>query len=238
MSNPSDAGSMAPGEDAPEVPSFPARVGQTFFSPGTLTTALAARPAWGAALALGAILVFLQSVLIPAEVWELMFRETLVQRGQEMPEGMAGGGAAIMRISAIVAGPIMYTLMTFLMAGVATLIFSFVLGDDGKYRQYLAMITHALLIPSFVGLLLVPLKIMQQNPQLTLNLATFFPFVPEGYLLNVLTMLELSQFWAWFVVALGARAIDGRRSVGSAFAVLVGLSVVLALIFASFMPTG
>ena len=77
---------------------------------------------------------------------------------------------AVMRISAVVAGPIMYCVMAFLFAGVATLVFSFILGDEGRYRQYLAVMSHAMLIPSFIGLLLVPLRIAEQNPQLTLNL--------------------------------------------------------------------
>jgi hypothetical protein len=161
----------------------------------------------------------------------------MIEQGRSVPEGMTGGGVAIMRISAMVAGPIMYGVMTFLLAGVATLIFSFVLGDDGRYKQYLAVLSHALLISSSVGLLLVPLRIAEQNPQLTLNLGSFMFFLPEGYPLKVLTMLDLSQFWAWVVVGLGAHAIDPRRSVGSAIAVLVGLSVVLALIFAIFVPT-
>lgn len=237
MNNPSQERPPTPDDSGSRLPSFPSRVVQTFLSPGKLAEALAARPAWGAALILGAVLVALQSALIPIEVWESMFRETLIQQGQQVPEGMAGGGVAVMRISAMVAGPVMYFVMGFLFAGVATLVFSFVLGDDGRYTQYLAMIAHALLIPSFIGLLLVPLRIAEQNPQLTLNLGSFMFFLPEGYLLKVMTMLDLSQFWAWAVVGLGAHAIDRRRSVGSAITVLVGLSVVMALIFATFVPT-
>lgn len=237
MNNPSEATPTAPSDPGPALAAFPMRVVQTFFSPGKLSEALAARPVWGLALILGAVLVALQSALIPLEVWESMFRETMIQRGQEVPEGMSGGGVAIMRISALVAGPIMYCVMTFLFAGVATLIFSFVLGDEGRYKQYLATMSHALLIPSFIGLLLVPLRIAEQNPQLTLNLGSFLFFLPEGYLLKVMTMLDLSQFWAWAVVGLGAHAIDPRRSVGSAIAILIGLSVVMALIFANFVPT-
>jgi hypothetical protein len=237
MNNPSEAAHNAPHAPDPPLPAFPTRVVQTFFSPGKLSTALAPRPVWGLALILGAALVGLQSALIPLEVWESMFRETMVQRGQTVTEGMAGGGVAIMRISAVVAGPIMYCVMTFLFAGFATLVFSFFLGDEGRYKQYLAMMSHALLIPSFIGLLLVPLRIAEQNPQLTLNLGTFLYFLPEGYPLRVMTMLDLSQFWAWAVVGMGAHAIDARRSVGSAIAVLVRLSVVLALVFATFVPT-
>ncbi len=236
MNNPPEEPPTAPSAADPGLPSFPIRVVQTFFSPGILSESLAARPVWLAALILGAVLVGLQSALIPMEVWESMFRETMIQRGQAVPEGMAGGGVAIMRISAMVAGPIMYCVMAFLFAGIATLIFSFVLGDEGRYGQYMAMMAHALLIPTFIGLLLVPLRVAEQNPQLTLNLGTFLYFLPEGYLSRVMTMLDISQFWAWVVVGLGAHAIDARRSVGSAVSVLIGLSVVMALIFATFVP--
>jgi hypothetical protein len=131
----------------------------------------------------------------------------------------------------------MYFVVTFLFAGIVTLGFAFLLGDEGRYKQYLASLTHAWLIPGLVGLALVPLRISEQNPQLTLNLGTFLFFLPDGYLQKVFTMLDLSQIWAWLVVAQGAHVIDRRRSVGSAAALLILINVVLAMIFALFVPT-
>lgn len=230
-------GSPVAEEDGVRLPPFHVRVGQVFFSPGRLSEALAVHPSWFAVLVLGAVLLALQSWLIPIEVWEAMFREMMIQQGRPVPEGMAGPGVGFMRISAVVFGPLMFAVIAFLLAGVATVIFAFVLGDDGRYRQYLAVICHAWIIPTFVGLLLVPLRIAEQNPQLTLNLGTFLYFLPEGYVLKVMTMLDLTQLWAWAVVGWGAHAIDSRRSVGSAVAILVGLNLVLVMIFANFVPT-
>ena len=223
------------GDEHP-LPPFHTRLIQTFVAPGRLAEALAHNPAWALALVVGALLIVAQTVLIPPEVWDAMFRETMLQQGREMPEGF-GAGATVMRISAVVGGAIGYVVMSFLFAGIVTLLFAFLLGDEGRYKQYLASLTHAWLIPSLVGLALVPLRISEQNPQLTLNLGTFFYFLPEGYLQKVFTMLDLSQIWAWLVVAQGAYAIDRRRSVGSAAAVLIAISVVMALIFALFVPT-
>lgn len=218
------------------LPTFPTRVLQTFAAPGKLAGALARHPAWALALVAGAVLVLAQTLLIPVEVWESMFREALIRQGQEMPAGF-GGGATVMRVSSLVGGPIMYFVFAFLLAGIVTAVFTFVLGDEGRYKQYLASLAHAWLIPSAVGLALVPLKVAEANPQLTLNVGTFFFFLPEGYLLKVLTMLDLSQLWAWLVVAQGAHAIDSRRSFGSAAGVLMVVAVVLAMIFALFVPT-
>jgi hypothetical protein len=214
---------------------LPRRVLDTFLNPGRLTEGLAEHPAWAGALFLGALLIVLQAVLIPVEVWEVMFREAALQRGQDLPEGFAMGGG-FMRLSAVIGGAIGWFLMTFLMAGIVTLVFAFVLGDEGRYRQYLAVMAHAWLISAFVAVLLVPLKIATQTPQMTLNLGSFFFFLPEGYFLKFLTALDLSQIWGWLVVAQGAHAIDSRRSFKSAAIILLGFAVVLALIFAPFMP--
>lgn len=215
----------------PSLPPLHVRIGQVFFSPGNLVEALAAKPAWAAALVVGAVLVLAQTLLIPADVWDAAFREAILAQGREVPEGFGAGGT-FMRVSAVIFGALGYLIMTFLFAGVVTLIFAFVMGDEGRYRQYLAVLGHAWLIPAVIGLLLLPLKISQENPQLTLNLSSFLFFLPEGYLTKVATMLDLSQVWAWLVIAQGAHAIDRRRSFGSAATVLMVLVVLLAMLFA------
>lgn len=224
-------GGPAGAAEGPALRPFPARVVQTFFDPGALTEALALRPAWAAAVIFGAILVVGQILLIPAEVWEAMMRETLLRQGREMPEGFAMGGS-VMKISTLVFGTLGYFLMTFLLTGIVTLVFAFVMGDEGKYRQYLAVLGHAWLIPGLVGFALLPLKIAQQDPQLTLNLGTFLYFLDEGYVARVAKMLDFSQAWAWLVVAQGAHAIHPRRSFAGAAAVVMVVFVITALFFA------
>ena len=215
----------------PALRPFPARVLQTFFDPGALTESLARNPAWAAAVILGAVLVVGQTLLIPAEVWEAMMRETMLRQGREVPEGFTMGGN-MMRISALTFGTLGYFLMTLIFAGVVTLVFAFLMGDEGRFRQYLAMVGHSWLIPGVVGLLLLPLKIMQEDPQLTLNLGSFLYFLPEGYLSRFAKMLDFSQAWAWLVVAQGAHAIHSRRSFASAATVVMVLFVIMALLFA------
>ncbi len=226
---PVGAGSGSPAE--PRLRPFPARILQTFFDPGVLTEALARNPAWAAAVILGAALVVGQTLLIPADVWEAMMRETMLRQGREMPEGFTMGGS-VMKISTLAFGTLGYFLVTFLFAGVVTVVFGFVMGDEGRFRQYLAMMGHAWLIPGVVGLLLLPLKIMQEDPQLTLNVGSFLYFLPEGYLARVAKMLDLSQAWAWLVVAQGAHAIHPRRGFRGAAVVVMSIFLVTALLFA------
>ncbi len=220
--------------DAAPLPPFYRRVVDVFFAPGKLGAALRDHPAWASALFTGAALTVLQVGLLPSAVWEAAFRQTMMQRGQQLPEGSAGG--AVMRISSIIGGGLGYMLMALLMAGVVTLLFAFILGDDGRFKQYLAVLSHAWLISAVLGLFTVPLKIAQQSPSATLNLGSFFFFLPEGYLLKVLTMLDLTQVWAWLVVAAGVHAIDPKRSFKSAAVVLILLFVLFIMVIAIWAP--
>lgn len=219
------------GPSAPPLSPFPKRVVEVFFSPGRLVEGLAAQPLWGAAMALGLVLAVVATVLIPADVWQAMIREQMVARGQD-PSSFSGG-TSIVRIFGLVSVVIGYVIMTFLSAGLITLAFSFVLGDEGRFKQYLAVLTHAFLITAIMGLAIVPLRIAQSDPRVTLNVGTFLFFLEDGYLRRWVTMMDLSALWAWLVVAQGAHAIDPkRRSFGSAAAVVFAIFLVTTALFA------
>lgn len=217
------------------LPPFHRRVVGVFVSPGELMSALARRPAWAAALALSAFLILLQTSLIPWDVYVAFQREAALSAGRTPPE-IPESFVRVMRVVTPVLGAVAASILTFVFAGLFALIFAFILGDEGRFVQYLAATCHATIIPAVAGLALVPLKISEQNPQFTLNLGAFFFFLPEGYPLRVLTMMDLSQIWSMLVLALGVTAIDPRRSYGSAAAILLGVVVVMAMVFAAFIP--
>jgi hypothetical protein len=219
---------------AESLPALPARFVAVFFSPGRLVEQLARDPKWIAALLLGALLVSLSVSLIPAEVMMEANRQAAMERGRDIPEM----GDQVLRVIRIVTPILTFVatlLMTALIAGLYALVFAFVLGDEGRYTQYLAVVAHANFIAVVFGLLLTPLRISTGDPQLTLNLGTFLPFLPDGYVLSVLRYLDLTQIWSTLVIAQGAHAIDRRRSFGSA--ATVGLSIILlfAMVIAFFV---
>jgi hypothetical protein len=213
------------------LPALPARLASVFHSPGRLVEAIAREPRWIGALLICALLVSISVALIPAEAMMEANRQAAIERGRELPEM----GDRVLRVIRIVT-PIMTfvatVIMTSLMAGLYTLLFAFVLGDEGRYVQYLAMVAHANFIAVVFGLLLTPLRISTGDPQLTLNLGTFMPFVPDGYGLRVLTYLDLPQLWSTLVVAQGAHAIDRRRSFGSAAAITLSVVLLFAMVIA------
>ena len=221
--------------DLVTIPGIHRRFVDTFFSPSKMNSYLAAEPRWVVALVVSVALMGLQVALIPSEVWESLIREqSLAQGGTPLPMPdwvtdwmgiLAAVGAAMTTAIAIPIG-----------AGFLTVIFAFVLGDEGSYRQYLAVTAHSFFIPALVGLLIIPLKIANQDPQLTLNLGSFFFFLPSGYWLGVLTAMDLTQIWSSLVIAQGAHCIDRSRSFRSAVVILLSLMLAMALIVGRFMP--
>ena len=215
-----------------DFPSLPTRLMQVFLSPGALTEKLAERPKWLGALLVSAVIIGISMALIPTDVFMEAQRQAALERGTEIPE-MPESMAQAMRFIIPTTTVLFTFIMSFFFAGLYTLVFAFVLGDEGRYKQYLAVLTHAWFIAALFGLALTPLRISTGNPQFTLNLASFLVFLPEGYLLNVFTALDISQIWSTLVFAQGAHAIDPRRSFGSAVAigmvVLVGFAMIAAI---------
>jgi hypothetical protein len=206
----------------------------TFVAPARLGDEVAEHPRWAAAMVLGAVVTAVASLLIPVELWQEMMRAQFVATGQEPPPGAAEMGASFFRAWAIGGGTIFWAVWNFLVAGVATVAFAFLLGDSGRYRQYLAGTSHALLIAAAGGLLTVPLRIAASDPALTLSVGTFFGDLGSGYVARLLSSLDLFLLWSVFVLAIAASRIDRGRSVGSAAGVLyvmvLGVMALMALI--------
>ena len=221
--------------DLVTIPGIHRRFVDTFFSPSKMNAYLAAEPRWVVALVVSVALMGLQVALIPSEVWESLIREqSLAQGGTPLP--MPDWVTDWMGILAAVGAAMTTAIVIPIGAGFLTVIFAFVLGDEGSYRQYLAVTAHSFFIPALVGLLIIPLKIATQDPQLTLNLGSFFFFLPSGYWLGVLTAMDLTQIWSSLVIAQGAHCIDRSRSFRSAVVILLSLMLAMALIVGRFMP--
>lgn len=233
QTEPTDEAVVAAEAEQSEIPSLPSRLFNVFLSPGKVMEAVAKNPVWVGALLVGAVLVALQTALIPFDMIMETQRQAALEAGRDMPE-IPETLMNIMRYVTPVFGMIGTFLMTVVFAGLYWLIFSFVLGDEGRYRQYLAIGAHALFVPALIGLALVPLKIMTGDAQATLNLGSFLFFLPDGYWSNVFRLMDLTGIWSALIIAQGAHSIDAKRSFGSAAAILIAIVFIVALIFGIF----
>ena len=217
-----------------QVPGLFARYIQVFFSPDALFRELRARPNWVGAALLGAGLLAVGVMMLPPDLLLATIREQALAQGQPVPqsfEDLAGvfryvGGAA-----AFVFWPIGLAVY----AGVVTVIFAFLLGHEGTYKQYLAVVAHAQLVATTGSVLVAPLRIAMDDAQLLLSLGTFVPFLDDGYLFRFLSLVDLFGIWTWVLVGLGAARIARKKSwaVGCVFVLMIPiLTAAVAAIFA------
>lgn len=232
MAEPKEEPSAA-GRPVLSTPSFPRRLLGVFLAPGDLGEALGSRPLWGGALLWGGVLVALSVGLIPGEIWLEMIREQAAERGQPMAGGLAGA-EAIFRITSVIGGVVGWFLWAFFLAGLATLFFSFILGDERRYVHYLAVVSHGLLVSAVGALLLVPLRVAQRDPTLSLSVGTFAVFLEEGYPLRVLRMLDLFGLWGYGVMAVMVSRLGPPRGIALPAGFFFGLALAAAFLFALF----
>jgi hypothetical protein len=217
----------------PRLPSLPLRVLNVFVAPGELMAGLKDRPAWAGALLLGAVVVALSAILLPTEIFMATVREATLERGGSVPDNLESM-AGLVRIGGVVAGFVSWWIIAAIMAGLLTLIFAFMLGDRGTYRQYLAVIAHAFLISAVGALAILPLRIAAQDASMLLSVGTFMPFLEDGYPARALRLLDLFGLWSWAIVGIGVAALEPKRTVGVAIAIAMVFPVAIALIFGIF----
>lgn len=208
------------------------RLARLFYAPASVMEELKEEPRWLGALLLAALLVVISSALVPEELMRETMRLDAIRRGTEVPAGMESR-IGLMRSVSLIATPVFWLVWNFFLAGVLTVTFAFLLGDEGTYRQYLSVVAHASFIGAVGAVLTTPLRIQAQDLYLTLSIGTFAQgFMAEGYWLRVLQMLDLFGLWAYGLMALGAAAIDKRRTWLSGFVAIMVFGFSVAMVVA------
>ena len=216
----------------PERHSFFARAGMVFFSPGALGDSLRAHPAWGVpALAVG-IVFAITTWVIPPDVWVEFNRAQMMAFGAGDQPQISG---EVFRWGSTIGGFVSWWVILFVFSGILAVVFAFILGDEGRYKQYLSAQAHAGLIGALGLVVAAPLKIAQRDPQLTLSVGTFMEgMLEEGFLLFFFRGLDLFGIWSWVVLGILISRIDRERSAGSAITIIMVMMFGLIAVFSWF----
>ncbi|HET6231909.1 MAG TPA: YIP1 family protein [Longimicrobiaceae bacterium] len=232
-------------DEAP--PPLLSRIGQTFVSPGKLFSTFTEEDSpWGGTLlllmALIAICVVAQMFIIPQQMWIDFIRSQIVEAGgQAPPDEMLAQAAKTNQVLGVVIGPISQMIVTFLSAGILTLVFSMAMGGVAKFRQYMAVVTHAMFIFLLGLIAIIPLQIQSGDLALSPGLHLLAPSLDhKGVLYQILTNLDLFTVWTLVVIGIGVAAINRKRSWYSSAAIVIVLFLVLkvggALLLHAVMP--
>ena len=198
-------------EQSDTLPGLFGRYIRVFTAPDILFQGLRSRPDWAGAMFLGAGLVAAGTALIPPDLLLATFRETLQAQGEPVPPGLEDLGSVI-GLGGAAAAFVFWPLATAFYAGLVMLFFAILLGHEGTYRQYLAVVAHAQLIAATSVILLAPLRIVMEDAQLLFSLGTFAIFLDPSYILRFLSSMDLFGLWAWVLVGLGAARIGRKKS--------------------------
>ena len=204
-----------------------------FTAPDILFQGLRGRPDWAGAMFLGAGLVAAGTLLIPPDLTLATLREAILARGQPVPPGLEDQGALI-RFAGAAAAFVFWPILMAFFAGLVMLFFAVLLGHEGTYRQYLAVVAHAQLIVATSGILLSPLRVAMEDAQLLLSVGAFATFLEPSYLLRFLSFLDLFGIWAWVLVGLGAARIGRKESWAGGTLFVLMIPVTMAAVIAIF----
>lgn len=220
-------------DEPPPRPNFFKRIGMIFHKPGELFEALARNPAWFPMALFVGFLTGLSMAILPAEAfYETVTANMQPEQAAQMREDVPmfwfkwPGVGFIMLLGPI--GPVVLSLVSYV-------IFVFMRGDRATFKQHLCVMAHAGIITAIGSFVAAPIRIAARNVRENLALGDLTPFL-DGYLYNVLSLLDLFALWATVVAGLGLSVIDPRRRWGPTAAVLLLVFLVIVMVGALFLP--
>ncbi len=227
------------GDTNPEVqsPGLFSRYVQVFFSPDDLFQGLRTRPYWVGAVLLGSGLATVGFMLLPPDIMLETVREQALASGQPLPpefESLVDDLGGVVRYIIGAFTFVFWPLTPVVLAGVVTVIFRFLIGHEGTYKQYLAVVAHAHLVTATAQVLVAPLRIAMEDAQVLISLGSFAPFLESGYLLRFLSLVDLFGIWTWLLVGLGAARIARKKSWAVGCVLVLMIPVVRAAVGALF----
>lgn len=207
------------------------RISDTFTAPRALAATLREHPRWIDVLLISTAVAVLAAAFLPPEIFLEASREAVTRRGAPVeitspPGEVVRWGRYLAMLSAILGHP----LIAFGLAGLLTLVFTILPGGRATFVEHLALTSHALLVLALGTVVGVAAQRLTGNPDAYPSLAMLVPFLhPESGLRRTLELVSPFTVWMLIVLAIGVDALDPRRSLAAALALLLGGYLALAV---------
>jgi len=226
-----DAGHGNAADDTQPFPNLGVRVVQLFTSPAELFDHLRRRPEWLGAILLVIAISILYQILTPAELLHEVILKGLPPDATAEAIAAAQKGAAFFEKFRYVLAVVMPWPIFAAIAGLLVVLYTFLLGGEGTFRQAFAAISHVSLIPAIGSLLTLPLALAKHDLQLSLSLHLLAPGLDPGtYFYRVLAGLNVFGLWATVVLGIAVSRIYPKRSAAGSAILLLCVYVALKLL--------
>ena len=220
--------------------SLASRFAGVLLSPRATYADVAARPRWGAMLAvillLGSAASFAffsteagQNALLDQQVasmesWGMTITDEMYSQMQQRMNVARFTGPLFQAISIMVMGAII--------AGVLIAIFNAIMGGNATFKQVFAIVVHSAVVMTVSQFFFLPLAYARQSMSGATNLGVFFPFLEEGsFAAHLLGSIDLFVIWWLISLAIGLGVLYRRRTAPVANS-LLGVYVAIGLIVA------
>ena len=208
---------------------LPRRVLNTFVAPRRLFAEFRVHTPWLGVLAVTTLVAMLATITIPDWYFVEQTRNATNRLGR--PVTVTSDAATIARWGRILAAfsaAMLQPMIALGLAGLLALIFGAIMRGKARFTQYLAISSHALLVPALGALVLLPFRFT--NPNLEPSLARLTPFLhPESWLFRLLASVDVFSLWTIFLLALGVSIVNRDIPPARAAAVLAGIYLLLAI---------
>jgi hypothetical protein len=222
---------------APQPLSLPERLIGAVFSPKSTFEAVVAHPSWGAVVAVTALIsalawfAFLSTDVGQQAAIDQQFQQRESWGMQITPQDEAAINASgpfirwMTAVSVLLFSPV----IVLILAGVLYVVFAAMLGGGATYKQNLAVVAHAGIVPTLVGLAILPLNYTRGTMSSSTNLGVFVQMLPEdSFVVRFLGMIDLMWVWYFIVLAIGLGVLY-RRKTNTVAMGLLGVYVLVAL---------
>lgn len=205
------------------------RVIATFVSPSALFASFRHHAPWLGPLLISIAVGILVIVLLPDETFTVGMEHAVTRRGA--PVEIISDTATIAtweRIRLAFGVVVTQPVIAGVIAGLLTLIFSTLLRGEARFLHYLAVTTHGFLISALGALVVLPLQLTRDDPELRLSPTLLIPGIAEaGIAGRFLDGINLFSVWMLVVMALGVAAVNRRRSAALPLTIVLGLYLAL-----------
>lgn len=221
-------------QDAGPAPLF-RRVAAVFVAPRDLFEQFREHTPWAGTLAISVAVAMVAAASLPASYFADQLRNPVDRLGRPVEVTSSLQTAVLWgRILLAFSAAVMQPLIGFVSAGVLTALFTGLLGGEARYPQYLALVSHVLLIPAFGTLVGLAFSLLQGGVPVEPSLALLLPALDRGGpIFHFLDALNPFTIWALVLTAVGVSTVNRDQSwIGAALPLLAVLILTAAAVAA------